>query len=38
MDTLLGIAVVGVWIMISVVALRRAYSRTRLGPRGPCEN
>jgi hypothetical protein len=26
MDTLLGIAVVGVWIAISVVAMKRAYS------------
>jgi hypothetical protein len=26
MDTLFGIAVVGVWIVVSVVALRRAYS------------
>jgi hypothetical protein len=25
MDTLLGLALVGVWIAISVVALRRAY-------------
>jgi len=25
MDTLLGIAVVGVWIAISVVGLKRAY-------------
>jgi hypothetical protein len=25
MDTLFGIAVVGVWIAISVVGLRRAY-------------
>ena len=25
MDTLLGIALVGVWVVISVVALRRAY-------------
>jgi hypothetical protein len=30
MDTLFGIAVVGVWIAISVVALKRAY-----GTRGP---
>jgi hypothetical protein len=30
MDTLLGLAVVGVWIAISVVALTRAY-----GSRGP---
>jgi hypothetical protein len=29
MNTLLGIAVVGVWIAISVVGLKRAY-----GPRG----
>ena len=35
MDTLLGIAVVGVWIAISVVALKRAYgSRSRRQPRG----
>jgi hypothetical protein len=30
MDALLGIAVVGVWIAISVVGLKRAY-----GARGP---
>ena len=30
MDTLFGIAVVGVWIAISVVGLKRAY-----GSRGP---
>jgi hypothetical protein len=30
MDTLFGIAVVGVWIAISVVGLNRAY-----GSRGP---
>jgi hypothetical protein len=29
MNTLLGIAVVGVWIVISVVALSRAYSSRR---------
>jgi hypothetical protein len=32
MDTLFGIAVVGVWIAISVVGLKRAY-----GSRGPSE-
>jgi hypothetical protein len=30
MDTLFGIAVVGVWIVISAVGLKRAY-----GSRGP---
>ncbi len=33
MDTFLGIAVVGVWIAISVMALKSAYS-----PRGPCSD
>jgi hypothetical protein len=33
MDTLLGIALVGVWVMTSVVALRTAY-----GSRSRCRN
>jgi hypothetical protein len=33
MDTLLGIAVVGVWIAISVVALKRAYDSRGPSPR-----
>jgi len=33
MDTLLGIAVVGVWIVISAVALLRAYHGPRVGRR-----
>ena len=45
MDTLLGIAVVGVWIAISVVALMRAYGSRSPSPtsrpykvRHSCEN
>ena len=32
MDTLLGIAVVGVWIALSVVALKRAYGSRGSSP------
>lgn len=35
MDTLLGIAVVGVWIAISVVGLKRAYGSHSTSPRKP---
>ena len=36
MDTLFGIAVVGLWIVISVVGLKRAYgSRGGPSPRKP---
>jgi hypothetical protein len=37
MDTLLGITVVGVWIAISVVALKRAYSSRGPSAREPRE-
>ena len=33
MDTLIGIAVAGVWIAISVVALKRAYGSHSPSPR-----
>lgn len=33
MDTFLGLVVVGVWIAISVMALKSAYS-----PRAPCSD
>lgn len=33
MDTLLGIALVGVWIAIAVVALKRAYHSRGPSPR-----
>lgn len=32
MDTLLGLAVVGVWLAISVVGLKRAYDSHRSSP------
>ena len=32
MDTLLGLAVVGVWLTISVVGLKRAYDSHRSSP------
>jgi hypothetical protein len=35
MDTLLGIAVVAVWIAISVVGLKRAYGSRGPSPRKP---
>ena len=35
MDTLLGIAVVGVWIAISVVGLKRAYGSRGQWPQKP---
>jgi hypothetical protein len=35
MDTLFGIAVVGVWIAISVVGLKRAYVSRGLSPQKP---
>ena len=35
MDTLLGIAVVAVWIVISVVGLTRAYGPRGASPRKP---
>jgi hypothetical protein len=35
MDTLFGIAVVGVWIAISVVGLKRAYGSRGPSPRKP---
>ena len=35
MDTLLGIAVVAVWIVISVVGLKRAYGPRGASPRKP---
>jgi hypothetical protein len=34
MDTLIGIAVAGVWIAISVVALKRAYGSRPSRPAG----
>jgi hypothetical protein len=36
METLFGIAVVGVWIAISVVALKRAYGSRGPSPEGFC--
>jgi hypothetical protein len=35
MDTLFGIAVVGLWITISVVGLKRAYGSRGPTPRKP---
>jgi hypothetical protein len=35
MDTLFGIAVVGVWIAISVVGLKRAYGSRDPSPQKP---
>jgi hypothetical protein len=35
MDTLFGIAVVGLWIAISVVGLKRAYGSRGAAPRKP---
>ena len=35
MDTLFGIAVVGVWIAISVVGLKRAYDSRGPSPQKP---
>jgi len=32
MDILLGMAIVGVWIVVSVVGLRRAYNSRRRYP------
>ena len=35
MDTLFGIAVVGLWIAVSVVGLKRAYGSRAPSPRKP---
>ena len=38
MDTLFGIALVGLWIVISVVALSRAFSFARISQNGQLSN